>query len=204
MNLQGRNLSLSLQGDDVALLQRKLGQLGYNLAPSEIEGRIFRNTTREAVLDFQRKRGLEATGVVDEHTARQINAAVDALPSERYLVSGQVRHQDGAPLGRMTVRAFDKDLRDEEPLGEETTTDDNGQYEIAYTVEQFSRAEKHRADLIVRVFSPEGRQIAESQLLFNAPPVARVDVVVRPQPPMRLSEYERLLADLAPLLEDAP
>ena len=71
----------------------------------------------------------------------------------------------------------------------------------SYTQAQFRRAEKAAADLIVRVFSPEGTQLAESGIHFNAPPQATIDLVVTPSRPSVLSEYERYLAELAPILD---
>ena len=57
-------------------------------------------------------------------------------------------HVDGSPF-KGIVRAFDKDLRREELLGEAVTGSD-GRYEIRYLSSRFTRAEKNLADLIVR------------------------------------------------------
>src|SRR5262245_30122154 len=112
MNLLGRNLSQGLQGPDVALLQSELGQLGYALPTTETgRPQTFGPGSLQAVQDFQRKRGLAVTGVVDPVTAKAINAAVDAIVPARFVLTGQVRHQDGTPLSGLVVRAFDKDLR---------------------------------------------------------------------------------------------
>ena len=70
MNLQGRNLSIQLQGDDVKLLQNELHQL--HLVIDDPVG-FFGTATRDAVLEFQRIRGISPTGIVDEDTARRIN-----------------------------------------------------------------------------------------------------------------------------------
>jgi hypothetical protein len=67
------------------------------------------------------------------------------------------------------VRAFDRDLRREEPLGEGlATTDESGYYQITYTADQFARAEKRSADLVVRVYSLEDVLLAASELIFDA------------------------------------
>ena len=199
MNLQGHNLSMNMTGADVALLQSELAQLGYAIAMPETGQHVFGSTTLQAVQDFQRKRGLAVTGIVDPITAKAINAAVDARP-QHFSVIGDVHHQGGGPaLSGLTVRALDKDLRSEELLGE-AVIDQNGHYVILYTPDKFRRAEKKRADLFVRVFSPEGRQLTESGVYFNAPVEARVDPIVAPIPVVTLSEYEELLADLTPAL----
>ncbi|MCK5229034.1 MAG: peptidoglycan-binding protein, partial [Desulfobulbaceae bacterium] len=98
MKLQGRELSEGLEGNDVQRLHQELALLGYEIRRSELQEKIFGADTKEAVNDFQRKRGFEPTGVVDPQTARLINAAVDALPPRKYLVKGKVKFQDGSAL----------------------------------------------------------------------------------------------------------
>ena len=103
MKLQGRNLSLPMDGEDVKLLHRELSQLGYAIPPQEVEKGLFEKGTHEAVLMFQQTRNLRATGVVDETTAKAIN--------DSFIVQGTVRQENQKPLPDAIVRAFDKDLR---------------------------------------------------------------------------------------------
>ena len=114
MQLQGRNLSENLRGDDVKLLHEELGKLGFS-----INDRVgfFGRATRKAVLEFQKNHQMPATGVVDQRTARAINAQVDALQSQELFVEGHVRRTDGGSLAGLLVYAFDRDLRSEEKLG---------------------------------------------------------------------------------------
>jgi hypothetical protein len=85
--------------------------------------------------------------------------------SERFVVRGRLFEIDGdtgadsRPLKAMVVRAYDKDMRNEATLGE-TATDQHGRYEIVYTRDQFNRAEKRTADLIVRAFKREVRNLS--------------------------------------------
>jgi hypothetical protein len=109
------------------------------------------------------------------------------------------------------VQVYDKDLRTEQLLGE-AITDTDGYYEIPYTADQFRRAEKRTGDLTLRVFSQEGiavevsdvivgeASLPEPKVLFNAPAEVWANLVV--SPPARLSEYEKLLFTLQPVLED--
>ncbi len=83
MNLQGRNLSFGMQGDDVELLHRGLGHLGYTIERWELASRTFGEATRRAVLEFQERQSsgrspLPVTGEVDEATALRIGAALQA------------------------------------------------------------------------------------------------------------------------------
>lgn len=193
MNLQERNLSIDMQGEDVQLLHSELQSLGYDVPREEIARRFFGPATHEAVLDFQRKHGPEPNGIVDERTANDINTAVEAqqpIPKQ-LVVSGQVRHQDETPLESLIVRAFDIDLRGEAQLGEETTTDGRGAYEITYLAEALSQREKRRADLLVRVHSPEGLLLTESAVKSNAGDRETVDLIVEPQfEPTAVEELE--------------
>lgn len=118
-----------------------------------------------------------------------------------FVVQGHVRLADGSPLAGVTVQAVDKDLRTEQRLGR-TVTDAGGGYSIRYTAAQFSRAEYDTADLIVRGFTAEGKLLAASPIIFNAPRIATVDLVVATDAEGVLSEYERYLNTLAPLLMD--
>ena len=65
-------------------------------------------------------------------------------PPKPFIVKGRVTYADGKPLVRATVRAFDRDLRSEEALGD-ATTDRAGRYEIRYSAAQFRRDEKGSA-----------------------------------------------------------
>lgn len=131
-------------------------------------------------------------------------ACPDIDPSlDRRQVAGQVLNRaTRQPLPRLQMRAVDKDLRREEPLGEDTT-DEQGRYKIVYG-RQFSRAEKQSADLVVRAYAPDDVLLHETDILFNAGCEEVIDLLVEsPQEP-RLSEYGRLQTVLAPVLQDVP
>ncbi|MEI6268261.1 MAG: neuraminidase-like domain-containing protein [Methylococcaceae bacterium] len=128
------------------------------------------------------------------------------ISTEMFRVFGRVAKQDGSSGAGLKVVAVDRDLRKEEALGT-TVTDAQGRYEIFYSREQFARAEKDRADLVVRVFEatvsdpnePEA-PIAESAIRFNAPAETEIDLSL-PQTEAQPSEYERYVTSLSPLLE---
>ena len=197
-----------MRGKDVELLQQELRQLGFAIND---EAGYFGSSTRRAVERFQEENNLEMTGVVDKPTATRINEAIQALEPEpesddttgSFVVGGHVRKAEGSPLVGAIVRAFDKDLRHEESLGEEVT-DESGRYEIAYTAEQFRRAEKKRADLIVRVFDQEDQELIASDILFNAQTEETVNLMIGGGEYRGPSEYERLLAEITPILENVP
>jgi hypothetical protein len=111
-----------------------------------------------------------------------------------------VQWVDGRVAAAVTVRAFDKDLRSEQLLGE-VLTDESGNYDIGYSGSQFNRAEKTSADLIVRVFGPKGELLASSAVVFNAAPEEVVNVLLGGDVLLGPSEYTRITADVEPLLD---
>ncbi len=184
MNLEGRNLQLNLRGDDVRRLQTELRQLNFSV---NITG-IFDTFTFVAVEQFQRAHALRPTGIVDEETARLINAAVDALNSRSLVVRGQVRQTDGIrtiAFANVTVRAFDWDQNDEDLLGE-TITNSEGKYQITFKPEQFRTPNaRDSLNLIVRVYNNREQLLKESPRKDNAQAVETVDLEIETSEPIQ-------------------
>ena len=129
---------------------------------------------------------------------------------DAFSVHGTVMLPGDEAAAGLTVRAFDRDLRSQELLGE-ATTDDEGRYAITYTREQFRRAEKERADLVLRVYNAVGTELeAESDrgeaTLFNARPDEEVNLQIQTSAVrlIRPSEYEREVQALEPALDGVP
>ena len=209
MKPQRRKPARRIRAEDVALLQERLLRLGYRISENELKKRRFGKTTGEALVQFQKKSGAKPTGLADAETASLIEqAAADVHGREEtesrgedqgeFVVRGQVRGRDGAPVSRAVVNAFDKDLRSEQPLGKPATTDALGRYEIPYSAAEFRRTEKRRADLIVRAFDAAGNSLASSDIIFNSVPDETVDLHVAGS--AGPSEYDTLVREVAPLL----
>src|SRR6185369_10266885 len=79
MKLQDRNLSQGINGDDVKLLQKELRQLGLVIADAEVAKNFFGETTRQAVVDFQKAHGLPVDGIVGVNTAKALSVAIADL-----------------------------------------------------------------------------------------------------------------------------
>ncbi|MPZ29475.1 MAG: hypothetical protein GEV13_00500 [Rhodospirillales bacterium] len=190
MKLQGRNLEPNLRGDDVALLQDDLRRLGF--AIGDVAG-FFGSTTLAAVVAFKRRQGVEnPDGGVDQEWARRIDEAVGKLDVTTRVVLGSVRREDGSPLARAVVRAVDKGIRRDAPLGE-ARTNEEGRYEIRYP------ARESDASLVVRAVGRDGRDLAASSVVFTARPVEVVDLVTGDE--LRgQSQFSRVDARLAAAL----
>jgi peptidoglycan hydrolase-like protein with peptidoglycan-binding domain len=191
MKLQGRNLEPNLRGDDVKLLQSELRKLKLKTLIVDPEG-FFGSTTFLAVQEFQRLHGLEATGIVDQQTAQLINAEVDEIGTELFIVRGEVRRSDGDPMRGVIVRALRKGLRRDEPIGQATTAA-AGDYNIEY------RAAERPISIVVQASDTAGNVIAISDVICKARPLEIVNLT--PDGVFRgPSEFKQLQDRLAPIL----
>ena len=129
-----------------------------------------------------------------------------------FSVQGQVSDSSGRKLSGYVVEAYDVDLRHEQFLGEAKTALSTGsppqaRYSIRYSSSSFRRSEKDSADLKVKVFPPNcGRgsnrePVAASDIVFNAPTNAVVDIVVPSVPGKTPCEFDLLVKDIEPLLD---
>src|SRR2546425_9712510 len=69
-------------------------------------------------------------------------------------------------------------------------------------MDQFRRAEKDSADLVVRALSADARELVASPVLFNAPPSAEVDLTIPAEEAEPPTLFERIGVVLNPLVED--
>ena len=191
MKLQGRNLEPNLRGDDVKLLQSELRTLKLKTQIVDPEG-FFGSTTFLAVQEFQKLHGLEATGIVDQETARLINKDVDEIGSEMFIVRGEVRQSDGDAIQGVIVRALRKGLRKDDLLGQATTSA-AGDYSIEY------RPAERPITIVVQASDTAGNVIATSHVICKARPLEIVDLT--PDGVFRgPSEFKLLQDRLAPIL----
>jgi hypothetical protein len=173
----------------------------------EQAAQTYSKATARVVQLFRLQNNLNDLNSVDQPTAAALNRVLTGLgaldgtqPPAPFVVKGTIRQTSGEVYGGAIVRAFDRDLRSEQLLGE-TKSDRAGYYQITYTAEQFQQAEKGSADLVVRVFDATGALQVESPTIFNAQAVEVVDLTgggAAQLPP----EYDRLLANLRPLLQE--
>ena len=120
-----------------------------------------------------------------------------------YSVSGTVVNPNGLPFSGGIVRAFDRDLRSDQLLGE-SRTDDRGHYSIPYKPESFAQSEQVGPDLAVRVFDAKDQLLFDptmDQVLFNAPPVAVINITLQKGDTRVISEFEQIQTQLQPLLQ---
>jgi Tc toxin complex TcA C-terminal TcB-binding domain/Neuraminidase-like domain/Salmonella virulence plasmid 28.1kDa A protein len=116
-----------------------------------------------------------------------------------FIVSGTLRNQYQQPMAKVEIRAFDKDIRSEQALGE-TLTDAVGHYEIHYTQAQFASGDKQAADLIVRAYDSKNNLLKESDIYYNAPAILEVDIDLGSAAYAGPSLYEQLVGAITPFV----
>lgn len=130
--------------------------------------------------------------------------SVRASGTNEYSVYGTVRDQYQRPMNGVMVKAFDEDIRGEQPLGRRTRTDDRGAYKIAYTRTQFAKTDKSAADIVVRAYGRGGKLLKESGTTFNAPAELQVDIDLSPAPYPGPSEFEQTVESIKPFVGRLP
>ena len=187
-------------GVNVAALQNFLFGAGYRISEKEQADKLFGDTTYDSLVDYQGKHNLVPNGIFDGKARWVLDD--DHQHPKKFIVMGQVLQANGTPLSKMTVQAFDKDLRFEQLLDVDSNPGPSGEYLIKYTAEKFDLFEKERADLFVKVLDENGTLVATSPIIFNAGKVERVNFTIgESQVP---SEFEKNLNQITPLLRGIP
>jgi len=166
---------------------------------------LFGDATQQLILHFQVQQGLgrHLGGIVEAPTSDSINEWLKSIGAfdegPRLIVRGTVKDADDQPIPGASVRAFDRDLRKEQPLGIDKTNE-RGEYTITYGKEQFAGGDVPAATtpkLIVRAIVDEQRIGGD----VYRPQPSRDEVVDFKVPAPRISEWEKLSTGIMPLLE---
>jgi Tc toxin complex TcA C-terminal TcB-binding domain/Neuraminidase-like domain/Salmonella virulence plasmid 28.1kDa A protein len=119
-----------------------------------------------------------------------------------FKVFGTVRDKYQRPMECVTVKAYDKDIRRDQPLGQPTVTDATGAYQIDYSKGDFARTDLLAADVIVRVLGREGKLLKETSVFYNAPQQLRVDIDLSDRAYAGPSEFEQTVSTIKPFIGD--
>lgn len=205
VNLQQGLLHLSLENalglNDsetqkvIATLRKELSDKRYGAVTSKLVGR------------FQELHQLQSTGDVDRETATVMNQVLSELgafdkpsPNPRhFLVTGHVWFIGDIPAVGIKVVAFDRDLRNEQLLGE-AKTDGNGNYSIEYSDTEFLNQDRGTADLVVKAIDDDESVLATSGIFFNAPTNTEIDLTIPLDRKAPLPLFGRIGAAVTPLL----
>ena len=199
-------LSVGATGPEVTRLHRVLEATGLVVDQGEKERQEFGPSTREALLSFQRERGLGDVGEIDEATYEalievelNITINVDEVPpptpppmrdDHRGTARIKLVDGDGAPVAGARVSLFSRTVRNERRLGGATTRRDGG-----CTV-RYSRPRP--LNLFARAYNDTGKAIGQSVTYFAVPPEMQIGFTTAADGVVRTpSIYTRLSAAVA-------
>lgn len=186
-----------MKGEDVRLLHAELVGLGYRIPSDEKKTNYFGRATRNAVLDFQKKSNLNATGIVDEATGFALGKVpAGEKKGAKYSVEGKIFSEYGIPAGGIAVRAYSRGFGGMVTMLGQGKTSDEGSYSVSYDPGGGA------ANLEVRIVDPKGKEIPLSETKYK-PGEKEVLNLIAPASVRPLdAEYSRLTADLKKQLGD--
>jgi hypothetical protein len=99
-------------------------------------------------------------GQIDQQAGRQTRWP-KPRPTE-WVVFGTIVDATGQGAANLTVRVFDQERKFDELLGE-TTTDEFGDFYLAYSERKFKKVGEEAPDLFLMVTDPDGKEIYTSR-----------------------------------------
>ncbi|OPX85500.1 MAG: hypothetical protein A4E53_03494 [Pelotomaculum sp. PtaB.Bin104] len=115
-----------------------------------------------------------------------------------YLIFGRVTNKRTQPLSNLLVRAYDRDLRSEELLGE-CITGKNGQYAINWLPDKLSEGRKKEADIAVKVFTREKKTLLFASNMdsvrFGASEREEINITIEAAVKPEVVEYDHILQE---------
>jgi Neuraminidase-like domain len=188
-------LKFDSQGDFVQDLHQELKLLDLVIPSFELEARSFKTGTKNAIMNIQKKAGLEPTGEVDEKTHIAIQNAI-AMKDQKASVEGQVSFDYGLPAGKLKLRLYDHGFAGKiTQLGEDITTDEQGYYQFKYD-------KNGPNNLEVRVVDDDEKETPLSAVLQDAQKFETLDLAAPAALGPLESEFTRLEKELGVALDD--
>lgn len=201
------NLSLNDEGERVQHLQLALAWLGETVYKGEYRAAQFGKQTRLAVIQYQKKHTLEASGKLTKETAEHINAQLlvskpSLLDSKTYRVRGSVKDDHWKPIEAAQVQVYEQVMRSKPQLLGERTVAKNGFYDLVYTppIHPKTQQPKDCFHLMVHIKGPKGELLKELTF-FNVSATTWANYTAGPKPYQGKSLYEEHMALLTPHLE---
>jgi len=123
-----------------------------------------------------------------------LDVVLPPIPTKMLVVRGRVTTSEGNPASNYTVKAFDRNMGENDTFLGEAKTDIQGSYAIICTSETL--AGKTAADMVIVLYQGE-KLLQTSDVIFNAEQETMKDFIIplTPSP-----EFERLTAKIKPLL----
>lgn len=192
-----KSARLNMQSEHVGQVQNALAYLGFAVHESEFKSKVFGKSTREAVLSYQRARGLAATGHAQGDTLQSLNREIlqakPALASGEhpYRVRGSVRDAHWQGLPGVKVQIWEKLVSGQGAKLAERTTGADGFYDIPYDPPRETATHQIKQPFCLQIRALDSSQTEiGSKLLFYPTQIAWANFTQGEQPYRGTSEFQ--------------
>lgn len=182
-------LGLGAKGAQVKAIQSTLRKFGHAIPAAEFSRGQVGPGTQAAVKQFQGVQGLPITGVIDPVTSTTISnqgSVVGTLNQAQ--VGGQLTMDYGSPGVGVVVRLYGIAFGGAATQLTQATADANGVYALTYTPAAADPG------LEVRAVDPQGNEATLSSIIYSAPTILSLNLVVPASVKPLAAEYLRLSA----------
>jgi peptidoglycan hydrolase-like protein with peptidoglycan-binding domain len=188
---------LNSTNQHVGKLQETLAFLGYKIDAREYGASTFGKTTQQAVLAYQRRRGLPVSGHADAPTLRSLNVEITeanpqaAAPPTAFHMRGSVRDELWQGKSGMKVQVWEYLLRDAGTMLGERRSFDNGFYDVPYAppIDPLTGQIKSPFHVVVKILDQANAEVAR-KIVFNPTAIAWANFTDGELPYRGMSEYE--------------
>jgi peptidoglycan hydrolase-like protein with peptidoglycan-binding domain len=200
-----KKLKLNVVSPHVNKAQKAFSYLGYKISQKEFNTQTFGKTTRDAVLAFQKSKGLPQTGHLGTAEIKALNYMVaEANPNvevqHKYRVRGSVRDELWQRKPNMVIKVFEKllDKESDQPLVTKKNLL-NGFFDITYDAPlnsiSITKQVKDKFHLIVKLYEPQDNNPANDkfvsqQTLYNVNRIHWVNFTQGDSPYQGESDFE--------------
>lgn len=152
------NLRINMtDSQQMPLLQKSLAYLGYKIDTNEFDKKMFGGTTREAILKFQKDRGIAVNGHYDRKTRAALSKELTTVNpnavvmSSTHTIRGSVKDIDWKECTDMKVSVFMQDTDGKEILLGTRSVNKKGFYNIPIVSPIEKNTNRHREILPIIV-----------------------------------------------------
>jgi peptidoglycan hydrolase-like protein with peptidoglycan-binding domain len=203
-----RVLRLNMTNQHVGQLQQALAFLGHPISDKEFKTKTFGATTRQAVVEYQKQRGLPVTGHVAGKTLRRLNADIAVANPQAvqedfpYRIRGSVRDDLWQGRRGLRVQVWEKLVRGDGAMLAQRPTGPGGFFDLPYPPprDPATKQTKDPYHLLIKVVDANNA-VLQTKVLFNPTLIAWVNFTQGADPYRGSSEYEERMKAVVKVLE---
>lgn len=192
---------LNMKSAHVVEVQSALAFLGFKVDEAEFKNKVFGKSTRDAVVSYQKARGLAITGHAAGDTLESLNREIaranpDVATGEfPHRVRGSVRNEQWQGMAGVTVQVWEKLVSGQGAKLAERKAGANGFFDVPYDPPRDAATKqiKQPFHLQIRAVDAANAEIG-SKLLFNPTQIAWTNFTKGDQPYRGTSEFQGRMA----------